>query len=337
MVGIDKKRYNNLLNDVLGNKPFPPGFEITAKIMETYFCQLISADVDLYIYRERYFSPLKIEVHLKKLNFRYELFHLSEALVNEQSVIHPHLYQEGLPLSLNSNFKRRFWMKNPIHSFTDLEQVFNLVFDFYINETIPLIQTHREGIEEQRKKHFQAQMDASRVLRNNPDYSAELNKIFEKRTPSVFELVHKEILENSNSQSDHLTQKDEEYVHAFEKTFNLNLPIEYKNLIIGKERPRHLLDLSRTIIEIQHLDFCYFLDLEGKFDEAEEYPRHIKGALRVADYGCGISHLLILNGKEKGNIWIDDRANADKIYPCVDKNNQVVSFRLWALDNGMAV
>ena len=39
------------------------------------------------------------------------------------------------------------------------------------------------------------------------------------------------------------------------------------------------------------------------------------GMLRICHLGCGIYCNLVVNGKEKGNIWIDDRGSDGGIYP----------------------
>ncbi len=41
----------------------------------------------------------------------------------------------------------------------------------------------------------------------------------------------------------------------------------------------------------------------------------MEGALRISNFGCGVSLNLIVNGKEYGNIWADDRCNDQGIYP----------------------
>lgn len=41
----------------------------------------------------------------------------------------------------------------------------------------------------------------------------------------------------------------------------------------------------------------------GRFNK----PRYSQGALFICDYGDGITFLLVVKGKERGNIWVDDR------------------------------
>jgi hypothetical protein len=336
MTPINKQEFNETLKETLKEKVFPIGYEINEKKIEAYSCLLISDEIDLCIYRERYFSPLEIILHLKKLNLKYEIFSLVEALLNRKSIIYNHLHTEGLFFLQNSNFKTRFWMNKTVKSNADLRAIFDLIFDWYIEEVIPLLKENDVDIEENRRQYFRHKTDGSKEQRNDPKYLAELEIIWKKRNPPLIELIHREIIGNTNSKSEKLNQTDEEYLNSFENTFKVKLPTEYKELIKAKEGFSYLLDLPETIIEIPNFNnFTYFIDLEGEFDELNPCPKNVKGVLRIADFGCGVSHLLILNGKEKGNIWIDDRANADKIFPYLDLNKNKVNFEMWKVDNGM--
>ncbi|MET4137687.1 SMI1/KNR4 family protein [Pedobacter sp. UYP1] len=61
-----------------------------------------------------------------------------------------------------------------------------------------------------------------------------------------------------------------------------------------------------------------------------DLPQHDYGRLNISDYGCGITISLIVNGKEKGNIWTDDRVNDGGIYPAVElENTGKISFLNW--------
>ena len=336
MTRINEKEYNQILNETLERKAFPYGYEINKKNIGTYACKLESREIDLYIYRERYFSPIEIILHLKNLDLRFEIFSLVEALLNKESKIRKHLYQKELFYLLNRNFKKRFWLKNPIKSNNDFGKIFNLIFDWYIEEVIPLIQLHGINIEKNRKQYFRQRIDEPKEDKNDPEYLAELELIWQKRNPSNYDLIHKEIIEHTLSKSVDLTQSDDEYLEAFENTFRVSLPEKYKELIKRKDEFSYVLDLPWTVIEIpDQYNFTYFIDLEDKFDESNPCPRNVKGVLRIADFGCGVSHILILNGEEKGNVWIDDRANANKIFPYLNAEQQKVNFDMWMKDMGM--
>lgn len=41
----------------------------------------------------------------------------------------------------------------------------------------------------------------------------------------------------------------------------------------------------------------------------------INWLLRVSNFGCGIRLNLVVNGAEKGNIWVDDRTNNNGQFP----------------------
>jgi hypothetical protein len=59
------------------------------------------------------------------------------------------------------------------------------------------------------------------------------------------------------------------------------------------------------------------LDKEA-LDEQHTYFGNywVQGAMRICHYGCGVYFLLVVSGPERGNIWIDDRAGDNGIYPC---------------------
>lgn len=44
-------------------------------------------------------------------------------------------------------------------------------------------------------------------------------------------------------------------------------------------------------------------------------PKYSQGVLLICDYGDGISFMLVLNGPERGNMWVDDRVNDGGIFP----------------------
>jgi SMI1 / KNR4 family (SUKH-1) len=63
--------------------------------------------------------------------------------------------------------------------------------------------------------------------------------------------------------------------------------------------------------------------------------RHISGALCICQYGCGDFFLLVVNGNEKGNIWVDGRRNYSGIYRGGledGEREQAVTFSRWYLN-----
>ena len=57
-------------------------------------------------------------------------------------------------------------------------------------------------------------------------------------------------------------------------------------------------------------DDCHDSVVEEYFD-----PKWVQGAIRIANFGCGVSLNLVVNGPEYGNIWVDDRGNDGGVYP----------------------
>ena len=70
---------------------------------------------------------------------------------------------------------------------------------------------------------------------------------------------------------------------------------------------------------------------ETAFDEEEYFSKELlNGVLKISNFGCGISLILIVNGAEYGNIWVDDRGNDQGIYPDpYFKNNGRINFLDW--------
>lgn len=73
-------------------------------------------------------------------------------------------------------------------------------------------------------------------------------------------------------------------------------------------------------------------DTEGEdYYDTEEFQKweeeyfsntHITGSMRICHYGCAIYYLLVVTGREAGNIWVDDRANDGGIYPALSKTTK---------------
>lgn len=70
---------------------------------------------------------------------------------------------------------------------------------------------------------------------------------------------------------------------------------------------------------------------ETDFNEEEYFSKELmNGALKISNFGCGISLVLVVNGAEYGNIWVDDRGNDQGIYPDpYFKNNGRINFLDW--------
>ena len=58
-------------------------------------------------------------------------------------------------------------------------------------------------------------------------------------------------------------------------------------------------------------------------------PRHVDGAVPVADLGCALGHWLVVSGPEAGNIWCDFRADRSGIFPLSSDGSARVTFLQW--------
>ncbi len=77
-------------------------------------------------------------------------------------------------------------------------------------------------------------------------------------------------------------------------------------------------------------------DLGEKHENVEnEYfnNRHVTGAIRVSDFGCGINYIMVVSGIKSGTIWVDDRCSDFGIYCSVAKEtNTAFTFTNWYID-----
>ena len=58
-------------------------------------------------------------------------------------------------------------------------------------------------------------------------------------------------------------------------------------------------------------------------------PDLVNGAFPICHQGCAIRNLLIVNGPERGNVWVDDRPNDGGIYPDGDDPHTGTPFFDW--------
>lgn len=136
--------------------------------------------------------------------------------------------------------------------------------------------------------------------------------------------------------------KTSEELTAFEETHKIKLPEGYRaflttignggagpyygmeklesGIFIDLDYPsdNDRIDLSTefAFTEPWNLDFRSMSEAEYKAAQDDYYhPKWASGLLRIANYGCGISINMVVNGKEYGKIWMDDRCNDGGIYP----------------------
>lgn len=93
-------------------------------------------------------------------------------------------------------------------------------------------------------------------------------------------------------------------------------PVENGRFVdLDKPVLNDLIDLSKPF---PHTDLWNPLegDESSAFDDDTYFDNDwAAGALRISNFGCGVWILLVVNGTEYGNIWFDDRASDNGIYP----------------------
>ena len=109
--------------------------------------------------------------------------------------------------------------------------------------------------------------------------------------------------------------------------WNLELDIENNNFLMKKfpyqEKWNSYFDINEEIED-------YTESEEFQNWELEYYSeKHIYGSIRICHYGCAIYYFLVVSGIEKGNIWVDDRANDAGIYPLSSENKTRYNFTEW--------
>jgi len=66
---------------------------------------------------------------------------------------------------------------------------------------------------------------------------------------------------------------------------------------------------------------------------AEVYwaPAVMNGAIPICHCGCALRQWLVVTGPERGNVWQDDRADLNGVYPLQTENGERISFSKWYL------
>jgi hypothetical protein len=166
-----------------------------------------------------------------------------------------------------------------------------------------------------------------------------------------------------------------EKVRQFESTHNVTLPTEYVEFItiIGNggvgpfygleplenclfddldyKRPDFLLNPGKPFLHTEPWNIKFrptvdedvnetaYEDELSKFEEQYFDKEHMNGVIAICNYGCAISLNLVVNGLEYGNIWTDDRASDNGIYPSLELGNkEKITFLNWYelwLDNSL--
>jgi len=157
------------------------------------------------------------------------------------------------------------------------------------------------------------------------------------------------------SQNSPLTPKQ---IKEYEIAHNIILPNEYKEFLLyiadGKIGPFYglyslefnddtTLEISKEFPFTKKDPFVLidaYEDISEDLESDEEYDEYYEkifsparcGHIILATEGCGMYSVLIVNGKEYGNVWFKDLANDAGMFPLINPiNSQPLGFYDWYL------
>ena len=327
---------------------------------EKYSCFFENKNIGLKIYVERYFQRINIEFVRKGMNYGSNIFTLLEFLQGKRSKIYPMLYPMASHSNFNKNFGKRFFLNNPINNLEDFKKTLYF-FSQIIQEELPEILKGDFSYLTEYRKQLRESLD--RKPTTTEEEKLLLEKDFQlthyQYPPYPEQKVIDEISTNLkqgrriNEYSKYELTADEkewiysleypyqngrlrlsmEYLEAFEKTHNITLPREYKlffNWIGNGHKKLFKLEQSITYFESPHNGFGHytFIDLEKPFSPNQDFSK-FNGVINLYNYGCGIHHYLVVNGRYYGQVWADDHANSGEFYPIQDKEGNHLGFREW--------
>ncbi|WP_187477895.1 SMI1/KNR4 family protein [Amniculibacterium sp. G2-70] len=147
----------------------------------------------------------------------------------------------------------------------------------------------------------------------------------------------------------------ENEIDQFEKKFQIKLPSDYKWFIMTIANGIENKDMWKRNI-LNKIDFENFFYQEKEYNPSlpfklntkvkfyskeddegnDDFPfeviydternifreGYLNGEITLVGYGCGTSAFLVINGNEYGNVWIDDYASNQEVYPEYDIENQ---------------
>ena len=155
---------------------------------------------------------------------------------------------------------------------------------------------------------------------------------------------------------------EEAKVAKIEKENHITLPADYRTFItqiangcVGPDyRLRSLkeamndlmwkdrtIDLSTPFPYTEHWneeEWLNSIDWDGgerptqKQLEAYMDTKRISGCLQICHIGHGASYLLVVNGKEKGYIWLDSRQDYGGLSPELNEKGEKLTFEMWYTD-----
>ncbi len=135
----------------------------------------------------------------------------------------------------------------------------------------------------------------------------------------------------------------ESAIAEFEDQHSVTLPEDYRAFIIqvgnGGVGPwygifpfscdgnHQLLNQPFPYNEAWNVDGLYISERGDTPEEAAYFAEaHIQGTKRISHLGCGIYAILVFTGSERGNVWIDDRVDANGVFPLRTEKRDRLTF-----------
>lgn len=173
------------------------------------------------------------------------------------------------------------------------------------------------------------------------------------------------LFENHLADTYTIQQKaDVKDIEVFENRFDVKLPQDFRWFVlnIGNGIVTNTAHRPYLLESIDFASYRYFDDeynpgiefsLSSKvvfgsrehYEDNSNYPyevyfddddtifmsKYLNGMVTIAAYGCGTTSNLIVKGKEYGNVWMDDFASNNEIFPEYDstKNLPRLTFTQW--------
>jgi len=336
-------------------------FNIVENRTTKYICYFENESIELKINVERYFQRFDIQFIRKGDFYGRNIFSLLEYFQGENSKIYPMLYPMSSHYNFRKNFGKRFFSNNPINDINDFKKTIYF-FGQIIQEELPQILKGDFNFLEDYKKHFRKSLNHYKSVSEKEKQLLEKDNQFIHKHSTTY--PEQKIIDEISSQikkgrrineySKYELNPNEkewiyslkypyqngnlrlskEYLEAFEKVHKIILPREYKLFLnwVGNGNDKLFkLEQSLTYSEGPSSGFGHFefIDLEKPFESRSNFS-NFNGMIRLHNYGCGIQHYLIVNGKHHGKIWIDDHhVESNEIYLFRDKEGNPKGFKTW--------
>ena len=116
-----------------------------------------------------------------------------------------------------------------------------------------------------------------------------------------------------------------QYIYAFERIFNVELPRDYKLYLNYVGNGVRLVTLEKAITTD---GWFYGFYEEIELDKPFKKNGKLAGALRLFDYGCSVMYYLIIKGDQCGNIFQTNDV-IPGISPLFNKEKKQTNFKNW--------